>query len=248
MEPSVISLAAPKEAAPQAFSAPFDPAKGFKPAQPNLTEIFLQIAGSLEATGSPESYIRHMQAEHKRVSALFSQKTGKPHNSRMPSHLTDEYLDRVIRNWNTLSKPLGLDAFAKDVGDLTREGIMGTRLTGTTAVAMFNEHQKQVAAKMSGRSADGADFEALRKRFLTDLEYGTNVSTKGYETSRRDAVSYASIIDDRFVKLFKKIDAAFKPEKTATVKEVVSGIFLDLGYLAQSELEIAILESAIERM
>lgn len=34
----------------------FDPAKGFKPAQGDLTEILLQIAGSLEYYGSPEPY------------------------------------------------------------------------------------------------------------------------------------------------------------------------------------------------
>ena len=36
------------------YLASFDPAKGFKPAQRDLTEVFLQIAGSLEANGSPE--------------------------------------------------------------------------------------------------------------------------------------------------------------------------------------------------
>ena len=30
------------------YFASFDPAKGFKPAQDNLTQVFLQIAGSLE--------------------------------------------------------------------------------------------------------------------------------------------------------------------------------------------------------
>ena len=36
------------------YLASFDPAKGFKPAQSDLTEVFLQLAGSLEYYGSPE--------------------------------------------------------------------------------------------------------------------------------------------------------------------------------------------------
>ena len=36
------------------YLASFDPTKGFKPAHSDLTEVVLQIAGSLKAYGSPE--------------------------------------------------------------------------------------------------------------------------------------------------------------------------------------------------
>mgnify|MGYP000959199671 CR=1 FL=1 len=228
------------------YTAHYNPAKGFKPAQANLTEIFLQLAGSLEHHGSPESYIRHMQKEHERVSRLYEQKTGKKHNSRLPSHMTDDYVERLIRNWNVLAAPLGLSDFAKEIGDFAREGIMGTRLSGTIAVELFNQHQKSVLALMTGESTAPAGFEELRMMLVEKLEFGKEmVSTKGYETSRRDAVSYASSITDRFIKMFKKIDEVANPSKAGLMKEAVLGVFLDLGHLAQSELEIGILELSL---
>jgi len=83
----------------------FNPSKGFKPAQTNLTQIFLQLAGSLEHSGSPEAYLRHMQKEHARISAKLTAKTGKPHHGRMPAHMTDAYVEKLIANWNLLSFP-----------------------------------------------------------------------------------------------------------------------------------------------
>ena len=66
------------------YLASFDPAKGFKPAQTDLTEIFLQIAGSLECYGSPEPYLRQMAKEHERIEALYLQKRGKAPTSYRP--------------------------------------------------------------------------------------------------------------------------------------------------------------------
>ena len=50
-----------RAAEPPVHSASFDPVKGFKPAQSDLTEVFLQIADSLEFYGGPEPYLRHMK-------------------------------------------------------------------------------------------------------------------------------------------------------------------------------------------
>lgn len=226
----------------------FDPARGFKPAQTNLTEICLQIAGSLEAYGSPEPYLRHIQAEHKRISELYEARMRKPHTSRMPSHLTEDYVNVAIKNWNTLSNPLELDGFAREIGRCAREGIKGTRLTGTLAVQIFNEHQAKVADRMQGVSTETAGYDELRDRLERELEYGKPVDMRGYETTRRDAVSYASVIADRFERLADKINTMAKPEKAALLNEAVSGVFNDLGYLAQSELEIGILESALRKL
>ncbi len=224
----------------------YHPSEGFKPAQANLTEAVLQMAESLEYHGSPEPYLRHIQKEHARVSKLYEQKTGKALPNHLPPHMTEAYLNKLIENWNLLSKPLGLSEFAKQIGGYMREGIMGTRLSGTLAVQIFNEHQKQVAARMRGDTTKPAGFEQLRIRLQHDLEFGKDtINTDGYETTRRDAVSYASFIDGAFRTKFRAIEAAAKPEKAALIKEVVAGVFLDLGHMVQSELEIAILESAL---
>lgn len=235
-----------QDAAGQSHTAHYNPSKGFKPAQANLTEIVLQMAECLEYHGSPEPYLRHIQKEHERVSLLYKQKTGKVHASRLPSHMTEAYVNKLIQNWNLLATSLGLNDFAKEIGRCTREGVMGTRLSGTLAVQIFNGHQKRVAEKMRGDLSASADFDDLKKRLRSELEFDKEtINTGGYETIRRDAVSYALVIKDRFKRLESKIDASIKPEKAALIKEIVAGIFLDLGYMAQSELEIAILESAL---
>ena len=227
----------------------FDPAKGFKSAEPNLTRIMLQIAGSLECYGSPEPYLRHMQQEHARVSRLFEAKMGKQHNSRMPSHMTDAYVDRFVKNWNVLSAPLGLDAFTKEIGRCMREGIMGTRSSGTMAVEIFNQHQKLVVAKMRGENSAEAGFDELKARLVHDLEFDKEtVDTLGYETTRRDAVRYTLVIKDRFTQMFEKVDSiAATPQKAEQIKQSITEWFLDLGYLAQSELEIGILDSGLNQ-
>lgn len=246
---TLLTAVLPASAQEPEYLKHYDPHKGFKPSQANLTEIFLQIAGSLEFHGSPEAYLRHMQQEHARVSRLFEQKIGKAHTSRMPSHMTEAYVDRLVKNWNTLSPPLGLEAFAKEIGRCTREGIMGTRLSGTLAVQIFNQHQSQVAGRMSGNSTQAAGFDELKARIARDLEFGKDdIDMAGYEVTRRDAVRYAYVIDGKFRGLSKKIDATIKPEKTALIKEAVAGMFIDLGYMAQSELEIGILQSGLDQM
>lgn len=226
----------------------FDPAKGFKPATANLTAIVLQLAGSLECYGSPEPYIRHVQQEHARVARLYEQKTGKTFSSRTPPHMTDVYIDCLVKNWNTLAPLLELDSFTKEIGRCIREGTMGTRLSGTIVVGICNEHQKQVVACMANPSLPAAGFDQLKFRLAHDLEFDRpELDTTGYEIPRRDAVSYAAVIDGKFKKLSQKIDASIKPEKASMIKDGISGIFIDLGYLAQSELEIAILEMALRQ-
>lgn len=245
----VLSLPAILNAQTPEYLRHYNPATGFKPAQTSLAEIFLQIAGSLEHHGSPEPYLRHMQKEHARVSALYTAKTGKVHPSRMPAHLSDASIDQIVKNWNTLSPPLQLDAFAKEIGRCTREGFMGTRLTGTLAVEICNQHQKLVLASMKGESTERAGFEELRQRMETELKFGQlGASAEGYETTRRDAVSYALVITDQFHRMSDRIVAAAKPEKAAQINRSLQEWFLDLGYLAHSELEIGILESALRQL
>lgn len=224
----------------------YQPAKGFKPAQTSLTDAFLQLAGSLEHHGSPEPYIRHILAEQSRISALYRKKTGKEPSGRLPAHFTAAYTERLIGNWKTLSPKLGLDSFAKDSGRCTREAIRGTRDTGTIVIESFNEHQKAVIKGMKSGSMKGADFEALRARLAGELEFDKpKIDLSGYETARRDAVSYAIVFRGVRKELFGKLDAALTPKDSEQVKAVIDSIFLDLGRLAQAEFELAMLEWAL---
>lgn len=225
----------------------YNPQAGFKPAGTNLTEIFLQLAGSLEAHGSPEPYLRHMQKEHERISARFAAKMGKAPQSRMPAYLTPEYIDRMIANWNLLAPRLGLDVFAKETGGFVREGIRGTRDTGTIVVEIFNAHQKRVVEQMKKGDSGGTAFDELKAKLFTELEFNKeDVDMTGYEIPRRDAVSYAIIFRGTQEKLFQKIDGGVPPEKAEKIKSFITGTMLELGRLAHSELEIGILEWSLQ--
>jgi len=230
------------------FLDSFDPAKGFKPAQRDLTEIFLQLAGSLEAYGSPEPYVRHVLAEHARVEELYRQKFGKTPTSYRPAYMTDAYIERFVANWNLLSPKLGLDAYAKDVGHTMRDAIKGTRGNGTMLVDIFNQHQAKVFDAMAGKKVPGADFESLRADLVARLELDkTTVNEERYKIARRDAVSYAIIIHGTTMKLFDRIDRGLKPDAAKSVKEVLTSVFSDVGELTQSELQAGLMEWALQR-
>jgi hypothetical protein len=229
------------------YLAYYQPTTGFKPAQTNLTDIFLQIAGSLEHSGTPEPYLRHIQQEHARIAEVFTAQTGKAYPSRLPSHMTAEYVDRLIANWNLLSPKLKLDKLAKEAGRCTREGIRGTWDTGTIVVQIFNEHQKAVADEMASKSGQKTGFEQLRSRLANDLEYKKGkVSMVGYDASRRDAVSYALIFEGISSELFAQLDKAMPAPKANQIKAAINGVFLDLGRMAQAELELGIVEAALK--
>jgi hypothetical protein len=88
------------------YLATFDPAKGFKPAQSDLTDVFLQIAGSLEYYGTPEPYLRHMKAEHERVEAKYQKQTGHKPQSFCPAYMNSAYFDQFTANWQHMAAPL----------------------------------------------------------------------------------------------------------------------------------------------
>lgn len=225
----------------------FNPAKGFKPAQTDLTEVFLQLAGSLEYYGSPEPYLRHVAAEDQRIQALYKTKLGKEPASHCPRYLTDAYLDRFAANWKILAARFDLEPYAKEVGHIMRDAIKGTRGTGTIVVGMFNRHQERVFNAMTGKPADRSDFDSLKAELITELELDKEeVSESRYEVARRDAVSYAIIIHGITMKRFTKVDEALKPADAARVKNAIVGVFLDVGRMAQSELEAGLAEWALK--
>lgn len=226
----------------------FNPTNGFKPAQKNLTEIFLQLAGSLEFYGSPEPYLRHVKSEHQRIEAKYQHETGKQPQSHCPAYMTDDYIDRFASNWNLLSPKLDLKPFTQDIGHLLRLAIKGTRDTGTIAVEIFNEHQKLVFNSIAGTGNESAGFGLLKSNLVARLELDRqNVNEEKYEIPRRDAVSYAIIIHGVTMKLFKKLDDNLKPADAERIKAALTRVFLDVGRAAQSELEAGIVEWAFDK-
>ena len=233
---------------PPEYLQSFDPKKGFKPAQKDLTEIFLQIAGSLEFYGSPEPYLRHMASEHTRIAAKYQTKYGKIGRSFRPAQMTDQYIDTLSTSWKLLSPKFGLDAFAKEIGDAMRDGIQGTRGTGTIVVAIFNEHQSLAFDAMAGKGNQPGDFEALKATLVTRLELDkARVDDRDYSVPQRDAVRSALIIRGMLARLFKKIDDGLKPADAERVKTVVTNIIFSVGEMAHSELEVGLAEWAVEK-
>ncbi len=225
------------------------PVSAFKPAQRDLTEVFLQIGASLKQEGSPIPYLLHMKAEHGRVQAKYEQRLGKAGRSYCPAYMTDEYLARLAVNWDALSPRLGLDSYARNVGDLIGDAIHGTRGTGTTLVEVFNEHQIRVFDAMAGKPNDAlANFEHLKAQLITRLELDKDdVNEWKYEVARRDAVGTAVIIHGATMKLFKRLDAGLKPADAERVKAAMLSVFIDVGRMAHSELEVGIAEWALDQ-
>ena len=230
------------------YLASYNPAKDFKPAQRDLTEIFLQLAGSLEAHGSPEPYLRHVAAEHNRIENLYRQKFGRESKSYRPAFMTAAYLDKLAANWKLLSPKLGLDAWAKEFGRFMRDAIKGTRGNGTIVIEIFNQHQTRVFDEMAGKSKQPADFEILRKELVHRLELDKKVVDENrYEIPHRDAVSYGIIIHGITMKLFARLDEGLKPDAAQAVKTVLTSVIMDTGQMAHSELQTAIAEWALNR-
>lgn len=223
----------------------FDPAKGFKPAQKDLTEVFLQMATSLKYYGSPVPYLRHVKAENARVEALYLKKYGRNPASYCPPYITDEYIDRVAANWDTLSPKLGLAVLTKDAGGSICDAINGTRGTGTMLVEIFNEHQNRVLSGMAGKR-EPVSFDVLKEQIVTRLELDkSQVNLQGYETNRRDAIGFALAATGVFQKMFAKLDASLKPEDSLHIKAAIVSVAIDTGRMAQSELEVGIAEAAL---
>jgi hypothetical protein len=114
-----------KSGEPPPYAEHFNPANGFKPAQRNLTAVFLQMAGSLEHFGTPEPYMRHVLAEHARIDARYKKATGKDGSSR-PGYFTEEYVQKLVKNWNNMAPALSLETFAKKSGQNMRYALMGS--------------------------------------------------------------------------------------------------------------------------
>lgn len=224
---------------------PFDPAKGFKPAQRDLTEIFLQLAGSLEYYGSPVPYLRHVIEEHKRIEGLYRHKFGKNPTSYRPVYMSDDYIDGLEKNWEFLSPELGLNPFAKDIGNTMRDAIKGTRGTGTILVQIFNVHQTKVFDAMSRKGREHADFDTLRSNLIARLELNRRPPAyEGYEVARRDAISFSLDIQGETNKLYGRVDQALKPADASRIKAYLTSVFMDVGAMAQSELQAGISEWA----
>jgi hypothetical protein len=226
----------------------FEPAKGFKPAQQDLTEIFLQIAGSLEHYGSPVPYLRHIAGEHERIQGLYRQKLGKQPISYRPSHMTDKYLDRFSANWTVLSAKLNLAPFTKEVGHLMRDAILGTRGRGVITVEILNRHQARVFDAMTSKNAEPVGFAVLKADLIKTLELDQRfVNEWKYEIPRRDAVTFALAIRDQTNQLFAKIETAYIAADAAKLKSAISCVYLDVGLMAHSELEAGLAEWAFEQ-
>lgn len=126
---AALLLISPFDAARSAEPLPctehFNPANGFKPAQRNLTAIFLQMAGSLEHFGTPEPYMRHVLAEHVRIDARYKKAIGKGGSSR-PAYLTADYVEKLLKEWNQMAPVLALESLTRQSGRNMRLAIMGS--------------------------------------------------------------------------------------------------------------------------
>ncbi|MGC3991993.1 MAG: hypothetical protein QM796_20340 [Chthoniobacteraceae bacterium] len=227
------------------YYASFNPDKGFTPAKRDLTEIYLQLAGSLEYYGSPVEFLRHVKSEHDRIAAEYRQKLGKPLQYGCPAYMTDDYLDHLAATWGTLSPKLGLAPLARDIGNNLRNAVLGTRDHGTIVVGILNDHQAKVFDAVAGKGSAPVGFDDLNPILVKRLQLDKTTIESGSTYAQRDAVGFASFIHGDVLSLYKKLDAGLSPEDATRVKAALAGIYMDVGRMADAELEDGLAEWAL---
>lgn len=236
----------PAESSPE-YLRFFDPPKGFKSAQTNLTEAFLQAAASLEHFGSPEPYLRHMLAEHERIHKKVVAKFGGGTATTLPDSLTAERIEKLIANWNKLSPVLGLDTIARDIGTDVRLGIRGVWDKGTIAVTFLNEHQQKVLNDISSGQLRSFGFQHLKERAIKELELDKPVlHLEDYHVQRRDAVMNADLIRAKLIGLRNALEQKLPAEKADQIAEAIKWTFLDMALMVHSEFEAGIVEWSLK--
>ncbi len=181
-------------AEPQPYAGHFNPDEGFKPAQRSFQKIFLQMAGSFEANGTPEPYFRHVVAEYVRIDAKYKKATGKGVSCRH-DYFTDEYIEKLIRNWNNMAKPLSLEPLVRQSGRDMRYAIMGSwnmtipeklsvedKLTAAEAATYRDLLGKQWFEKsdfptLQAFYADGGGYDKLSELGKSQLSKRTHLGT-----------------------------------------------------------------------
>lgn len=234
-------------AEPPEYLKYFDPAKGFKPAQRNLSEIYLQAAGSLEHYGSPEPYFRHMLAEHERIAKLAGRKLGRGKGDRRPARMTKDYIEKLIANWNKLSPVLQLDELSRGIGSDVRSAIRGVWERGTPVIAILNSHQDKVIAAMASSNATTRWFDELCVIVRSELQMDAKeIDTSGLEGGKRDAIRDADVVLGRLQRLQSVLAAKLPRPQATAIADAVESVFIDLAEMAHSELEAGILEWSLE--
>jgi|GEM_PF-3834702 len=196
---------------PPPYAEWFDPAKGFGPAQPNFTKIFLQLAGSLEYYGTPEPYIRHIMAEHARIDALHNKATGKSNSSR-PDYLTDAYLENLIGGWNKLTPVLKLDNLCRQAGRDMRYAIQGG----------WNKSVPELAAQ----EANLTDSEKSEYRDILLKQYFTKADFSMLESFYK--TTYDKLSDDGKHQLSQRVWLGQMPpdKRTAAIEKNKGGTMI----------------------
>ena len=174
----------------------------FKPASTSLTEVFTQMAQSLEQCGTPVPYLKHVAAEHQRIEALYRKKKGKEPRSYIPDWLTEEYIGKVERNWAKLAPKIGLETFARNSGKRINAAI--DLKEGSFVIELCNVHQKQVFEKMVGRGKGEPNYAMFREEILARLESDSVTDHQvrvEHELTAEQAKSYRSFLEKpRFTK------------------------------------------------
>lgn len=107
----------------------YNPDEGFKFGAESFSEVYLQIAGSLEHHGSPEPYICWVFAEIK-----------KSNPEVLPDYFTDEYTEQLIDNWNKLEAPLQLDKLSREAGLYMRYALRSSVNGDDEEIVGFQSH------------------------------------------------------------------------------------------------------------
>ncbi|MAS94892.1 MAG: hypothetical protein CMO55_16980 [Verrucomicrobiales bacterium] len=200
----------------------------FKPAQTNLTSIFLRLANSLEQHGSPVPYCQHILAEHERIRSKYSEKHGKEMGRLLPSYFTADYITTLEESWTDFEETLQLPRLATKTGQLLRLAINGENGTGTTLVMVFNEYQDPAYSELATGKSLEADLGHLSTELLRIAEDGD----ARYLASREAALSEKE--QSEFRKLLEK--NTFSKTDFQTLERFYNGPYDRLTEFGKSQI------------
>jgi len=150
----------------QTYLEHYNPQKGFTSATPNLSRSLLKLAGSLEAHGSPEPFIRHALAENARVDKKYREAFGEDLNVR-PAYLDDKFIKTLIGEWRKIEAPLKLQRMSRECGKHMRHAILGS---WNKTAAELTEEETKLTPEQKARYQALVAKEHFRKSDFDALE------------------------------------------------------------------------------
>ena len=153
--------------------------------------------------------------------------------------------EKTVRRWRDRAQQLGSPRHLPDRSSTPRH--QPIRMAAGSMDRGADQPQMMYAG-MTSKSAALSDFSVLQAELVKRLYLDqTTIHDEHFKMPERDAVDFTSGIHGAFIRLFTALDAGLKPTDAERIKGFVMSVCVDVGRMAQSELQAGIIETALDR-